>query len=234
MNIILFTKSKKDLPLCEYLKNSLCQNSIKSSIILSDKEFFYDVMDEDSKTDLYVIDCKCFNDPSFNIHEYLIENYDCYVPVIYFNNKNSKSKTKSWKNFLSFVYNVNFQALDKYSKTFDILEKALLNFEKENKLPDKNESLEKINDKNLYSIIKSDYYKNLSSSAYIIFRELFYRKEQNVSIEDLKLKIQKNNHKPKESTVSCLISEIRIMLRKHKENPFKIIKSKDSYKLIEL
>jgi DNA-binding response OmpR family regulator len=87
-----------------------------------------------------------------------------------------------------------------------------------------------INDK-----IKSDIKNNepifslLTGSAYTIFKKLYTHKNNVIPIKELQNSISKTKE-PKPTTVYCIISNIRKLIKNHGNN-YNIIKIGDGYKL---
>lgn len=240
MNVFFLSKPE-NLKMCHYLSDYLTHYKQKCVIFESQEDFFNEIMDNEKEIDLYVIDYNHFNHIILNLYNYLIKSYNCYTPLIFFNDPflTNCSKENYWKEILNMVYGNKFQNYNRYELLFTLLSNAITDFKNDsqntqtiNSEPIKNNT--NLIERNIeLNLINRKITKELSTSAYIIYKELEKNSKNQLSIEELSFKIKKNEKTPKKSTILCLISEIRKTFKKIDNCNLDIIKLSDGYKLIK-
>lgn len=253
MIIYFFTKEEI---VCDSLIQAANFNGHECFVSKDFETIYEKTLETQLEPDLFVLDYTLFNPLLFNPFKFLTSK-NLFIPLIIYNDPFAPKEFKVgyWKNLLKTFYPTNRINFEKYNQIFNTLENTLMYLEhKESDTKIEEEEKNKqlilnniksnkkydtynnfgdylvINDK-----IKSDIKNNepifslLTGSAYTIFKKLYTHKNNVIPIKELQNSISKTKE-PKPTTVYCIISNIRKLIKNHGNN-YNIIKIGDGYKL---
>lgn len=222
MKIYIFSLLE-NLNFCKQLAPHLNSLGHETTVFESISKFMLQIQEHTDQPDLYILDYFLYNHYVFNPYSYLKEN-NCNVPLISFNDPQRKtdSDTYYWKSILELLYGDNFS----WENYKNVIEQVTT-------------LVKKLNNLELNTIIESAERKsevkvpgNLSSSEIILFKMMKEKINQSISIEEMRLAIQKTEKICRVSTIACIVSSIRKKLTETGISDIQIIKNGAGYKMI--